>query len=449
MRIKFYNTKNKQKDFFYPITAGHITMYVCGPTVYDRAHIGNARSAVVFDTLYRFLSLQNKVTYVRNITDIDDKIIDASFIKNKTIAEITNETTKLYHEDMEQLGVALPTIEPKATDHIDEMIDMIKQLLAQQNAYEIKGHILFDTASYSNYGILSNRNLDDMIAGARVEIAPYKKNPQDFVLWKPSAVNTPGWNSPWGRGRPGWHIECSAMTLKHLGKNFDIHGGGQDLIFPHHENECAQSICANNSSFANYWLHNGMLMIDGKKMSKSSGNVFTVNELLKQSHGEEIRLAIISTHYRQPLNWTENTLVMAKSALQNLYKSLEGETAKSDDIDQSFMQALCDDLNTPKAICRLHEMANQIKKTYNNAEKSILRALLKNSGKILGILQNDYLNKENSTANKEQIDKLINQRLQAKQEKNYKLADQIRTQLKNQGILLEDTGNTTKWRKEI
>ncbi len=444
MKIKFYNTASRKEEIFTPILSHKVSMYVCGPTVYDRAHLGNARSAVVFDVLYRFLSIHYDVTYVRNITDIDDKIIDASIKRGQSIAAITRETTEYYHTDMAKLGVKRPTIEPKATDHISEMIDMIKLLISQHKAYEEQGHVLFDTVSYPGYGGLSNRNMDEMLAGARVEVAPYKKNLQDFVLWKPSDENEPGWKSPWGVGRPGWHIECSAMTLKHLGKNFDIHGGGQDLIFPHHENERAQSECATKGGFANYWLHNGMLKVNGKKMSKSLGNIFTINELLRHYTGEEIRLAIISTHYRQPLDWKDNTLPMAKAVMRNFYRALDGDIAETDKIDQEVLEAIGADLNIPRAIARMHEIVSAIKKSKDSQERKGLRALLQNSGKVLGLFDAKN-NRAESKISTEEVERLIASRMAAKKDKNYVLADQIRDDLKVMGIALEDNGETTNW----
>ncbi|HSV28377.1 MAG TPA: cysteine--tRNA ligase, partial [Candidatus Omnitrophota bacterium] len=301
MPLVLYNTLTRKKEAFEPIRPDHVGMYVCGPTVYDRAHIGNARPVIVFDVLYRLLTkLYPAVTYVRNITDVDDKINARAKDSGEPIDAITARTTKMFHEDIAELNALPPTIEPRATAHIGQMIAMIEALIAKGHAYEAEGHVLFSVPSMSDYGALSRRSMDEMIAGARVEVAPYKKNAADFVLWKPSSSDLPGWDSPWGRGRPGWHIECSAMSGQYLGQTFDIHGGGQDLVFPHHENEIAQSQCANGAPFARYWLHNGYLMVEGEKMSKSLGNFFTVRELLEQAPGEAIRLAMLSTHYHQP-----------------------------------------------------------------------------------------------------------------------------------------------------
>ena len=322
--MRLYNSLTRQKQTLTPLTPGEIGMYLCGPTVYDRAHIGNARPSAVFDTLCRLLSLTHKVTYVRNITDVDDKIIEAAHKNKETIETLTHRTTEQYQQDMGLLNISPPTVEPRATDHIKEMIHIIQILLDKGHAYEAESHVLFETTTDPNYGTLSNRNLEDMIAGARVEVAPYKKNPTDFVLWKPSQEGDPGWESPWGRGRPGWHIECSAMGQKYLGLTFDIHGGGQDLMFPHHENEKAQSTCAHGKdTFAQIWMHNGMLMVEGKKMSKSWGNFFTVHDLLGTLPGEVIRLTLLSSHYRQPLDWTRALVQQCKITLDRFYTSLK------------------------------------------------------------------------------------------------------------------------------
>ena len=361
MTFKIYNSYSRKKEVFKPVSEDLIKMYVCGPTVYNDPHIGNARPAVVFDVLYRLLNLlYPNVSYLRNITDIDDKINKEAQKLNTTIDVISNKYTKSYHEDMYALNVLEPTHEPRATEHINEIIHMIQGLIDKDYAYEAEAHVLFNVKSFKKYGVLSNRNLKEMVAGARVEVAPYKKNSHDFVLWKPSSSDLPGWDSPWGRGRPGWHIECSAMINKHLGSRIDIHGGGQDLIFPHHENEIAQSCCFNNNEFfVNYWIHNGYLQIEGEKMSKSLGNILTVKDLTKQYDGEVIRLALLSTHYRKPINFSFSLLNQTKNVLDKLYRLVESsefvmpKDFSINDIDKNVLSALCDDLNTPLAISKI------------------------------------------------------------------------------------------------
>lgn len=458
MTLKIYNTLTKKSETFTPLEPGKVGMYVCGPTVYDRAHIGNARPVVVFDTLYRLLSRDHEVTYVKNITDIDDKIIAASQKNGEDIADITKRYTALYQEDMLALNTLPPTLEPRATDHVAEMISMIEVLIEKGHAYAKDAHVLFDTTSDGNYGCLSNHPLEDMIAGARVEVAPYKKNPQDFVLWKPSSDDIPGWDSPWGRGRPGWHIECSAMGLKHLGERFDIHGGGIDLSFPHHENEIAQSTCAlGKGSFAQYWMHNGMLMVNGSKMSKSLGNFYTVEDLLAKANGETIRFAMLSTHYRQPLDWQDSTLPQAKSSLDTLYTALQYYTGGQDfvDIDTKVLEALQDDLNTPLAIARLHGMAKEINKCDDLVRKQILQGHLKASAGILGLLpqrtqdwfQADAPSQEGPSAS--EIEGLIEKRRDARANKDFAESDRIRDYLLSHKVTLEDSadGALTIWKR--
>lgn len=448
--LKLYNTLTRKEEDFEPLKPGQIGLYLCGPTVYDLAHIGNARSAVVFDMLFRLLRLSYQVTYVRNITDIDDKIMTAAQQSGKSIGEITTETTRYYFEDMTALGALLPTVSPKATEHLSEMIDMIKQLIEKEHAYVAQGHVLFDTLSDPTYGCLSRHPLEDIIIGARVEVAPYKKNPQDFVLWKPSDANQPGWESPWGRGRPGWHIECSAMSLKHLGETFDIHGGGQDLVFPHHENEIAQSTCAlGKGKFARFWLHNGMLMVRGAKMSKSLGNYFTVRDLLAQANGETIRFALLSTHYRQPLDWQDDTLPQAKASLDRLYTALKDDQPLTgqDQIDPKVIAALEDDLNTPKAIGYLHELAHLIHKATDPQQKQQYRQALYQSGQLLGFFQIPIEMWFQGGIDAAEVNELITQRQQARQQKNFAEADRIRDQLLAKGVVLEDTAQGTTWRK--
>ncbi len=456
MTLKIHNTLTKQLEDFTPITPGKVGLYVCGPTVYNRAHIGNARPVVVFDILYRLLSRDHEVTYVKNITDIDDKIIKASQESGESIKEITQRYTTFYQEDMAELNALPPTIEPRATDHVAEMINMIATLIEKGHAYAAEGHVLFDTTSDETYGCLSNHPLEDMIAGARVEVAPYKKNPQDFILWKPSTDDMPGWESPWGVGRPGWHIECSAMGQKHLGDTFDIHGGGLDLSFPHHENEIAQSTCAlGKGKFAQYWMHNGMLMVNGAKMSKSLGNFYTVQDLLSQANGETIRFAMLSSHYRQPLDWQDTTLPQAKAALDGLYTALEGfdEVIDENKVDEKLLSALQDDLNTPLAISRLHEMAKEINKCEEADEKQELQEALKASADVLGFLPKsaqEWFQSETPSQggpSSQEIEALIEQRITARANKDFAESDRIRDYLLEHKITLEDSAQGTIWKR--
>jgi cysteinyl-tRNA synthetase len=457
MSIKLFNTLTKQKEEFKPIDPNNVRIYVCGPTVYDRAHIGNARAVVVFDTLYRLLINNygnDKVTYVRNITDVDDKINKAASEKNIDISTLTDKTIKAFHNDMSALNCLTPDIEPRATEHIEGMIKMCEQLIEYNHAYVAERHVLFSVKSYNKYGNLSRRSKEDMIAGARVEIAPYKEDPADFVLWKPSEAKEPGWDSPWGRGRPGWHIECSVMSTKYLGHSFDIHGGGIDLQFPHHENEIAQSCCAYpKSDFAKYWVHNGFLSVEGEKMSKSLGNFITVRDLLDQNiTGEVIRHAILSTHYRKPLDWTKKALTDAQKAMDKFYRvinnnpnnnytestTLVSKTLITDDLDSEFISALEDDLNTPKAYSILHKLADE-----NKASS------LKACANLIGLLQNDpnkFLDHDSSI--EEYVNQLIIKRNKAREEKNWQESDRIRDELKTQGIALKDNSDgTTAWSK--
>jgi len=430
-------------------------MYVCGPTVYDFAHIGNARAYVVFDLLYRLLKAQySKVTYVRNITDVDDKINAAIAKTGEDITSLTQRTTKAYHEDMASLQVLSPDIEPRATAHIPEMIAMILQLLDQGYAYEADGHVLFAVSTDANYGNLSGRNREEMVAGARVEVAPYKRDPADFVLWKPSDAATPGWDSPWGRGRPGWHIECSAMCRKYLGDTFDIHGGGIDLIFPHHENEVAQSCCALQVPLlARFFVHNGHLTVSGDKMAKSVGNFFTVRDLLETYPGEAIRLALLSTQYRQPLNWDHSLIQNAKQTLDRFYGCLRGLDKRSSTTpDSHVLAALNDDLNTPLALMHLHELATSFNKATQADERLQIAETLRESGKILGILQQpaeDWFHgspQKTSLADTD-IEKLLQQRQQARDKRQFDESDRLRDHLLDQGIILEDSPSGTTWRR--
>ena len=443
--LKLYNSLTRAKEEFTPLDPAHVKLYACGPTVYNYAHIGNARMAVIFDQLARVMRhLYPRVTYVSNITDIDDKIITASAESGEPIETITRKYEKIYNDDMAYLRVIAPDIQPRATEHIGEMISIIEKLIKNGNAYAKDGHVLFSVPSFPAYGGLSGRSRDDQIAGARVEIAPYKKDPADFVLWKPSESDQPGWDSPWGYGRPGWHIECSAMAEKHLGLPFDIHGGGADLKFPHHENEIAQSCCAQSSddlsSFAKTWVHNGFVTVEGEKMSKSIGNFTTVHDLIdKGVKGEVIRFALLSSHYRAPLDWSEKLLEQTKAQLDSFYKALKNSVEGSKaEIDKELLDALADDLNTPAAFTRLHAIAAI-------GDKAQLLA----AGKLLGILQEDpdiWLGYK-VEGDTEWIEDLLAERTEAKKNKNFARADEIRNELHSKGITIEDTPLGAKWRK--
>lgn len=454
MAIKIHNTLTRQKQTFEPITPGKVGMYVCGPTVYDLAHIGNARPVIVFDVLYRLLRHvygEGNVKYVRNITDVDDKINARAAEAGEDIGVVTAKTAAAYHEDMEAIGALPPDVEPRATEHVPQMIAMIETLIAGKFAYEAEGHVLFHVKADADYGCLSGRSVEDMIAGARVEVAPYKKDPADFVLWKPSSDDLPGWDSPWGRGRPGWHIECSAMGEEHLGVTFDIHGGGLDLIFPHHENEIAQSSCAHGSKpLANYWVHNGFVMAEGEKMSKSLGNFFTVRDLLADWDGEVIRYNMLSTHYRAPLDWTRAGCEQAKQSLDRLYtalRALEGVEVGDASIPDALLAALEDDLNTPLALSVLHELAGEANKAADGEKGRIKGALLAGAGLLGLLLQDPEAWFKAGTDNAAGIEALIEKRLQARTDKNFALADQIRDDLAAQGVILEDGPGGTTWKR--
>lgn len=451
-----FNTLKKRKEEFVPIDSNNVRMYVCGPTVYDRAHLGNAKTPVVFDVLYRVLRNRygnDKVTYVSNITDVDDKILNKHKETGKPIREITEQTYQWYIDDMAKLNVLSPNHRPRATEYINEMIEIVELLLKNGHAYESRGHVLFDVDSMKNYGFLSGRSMKEMLAGARIEVADYKKNPADFVLWKPSETNQPGWNSPWGYGRPGWHLECSAMSSKLLGNSFDIHGGGADLIFPHHENECAQSLCAYpHDCFARYWVHGGMLMVDGVKMSKSLGNFYTIDQVLEKAPAEALRLLFLTTHYHQPFNFTFEGLELAKQSLDKFYNALLRVIDVDTDnslADERIVNALEDDLNTPLAISYLHELVNNLNKSEDYAEKAKWKSMLLKSADLLGILwQNpEEWFKGDVEGDAEEIEALIVKRAEAKKNKDYVLADKIRNDLKEKGILLEDGPQGTTWKK--
>ena len=460
MVLKIHNTLSGTKEAFEPVDENHVRIYACGPTVYNFAHIGNARMAVVNDLLVNVLRTQFKrVTYVSNITDIDDKIIDAAHELNEPIKNLTTKYTKIYNDDMGFLNVKLPDIQPRATDHIGEMIDLIKKLMEKNYAYEKDGHVLFHVPNFSRYGVLSKRNRDEQIAGSRVDVAPFKKDPADFILWKPSPDPLPGWESPWGFGRPGWHLECSAMSEKTLGLPFDIHSGGMDLVFPHHENEIAQTCSLDDNhepeSFAKFWFHNGFVNVEGEKMSKSIGNIKLVHDLKKQYKGEVLRLTLLSAHYRQPLNWTKEIIDQNSKMLDRFYRSLKDlqdiETS-SETVSEEILESLLDDLNTPKVLAKLNTLSNTLSSA-NSEEKRNIKNNLIAVGKILGVMQEDpniWLG-YNQTANpeKEEIERLINQRNEARRNKDFKLADQIRDKLKSKGIEIEDTKNGTIWRKDL
>lgn len=457
MTLKLFNTLAKCKQVFEPIDPQRVTMYVCGPTVYSYAHIGNARPAVVFDVLIRLLRKEYpKVVYARNLTDVDDKINAAAAKEQVAISVITERFTKIYHQDMATLNVLMPDIEPRATDHIEQIIKMIETLVNQGYAYEAEQHVMFDVPTYKRYGELSGRNRDDMIAGARVEVAPYKRDPADFVLWKPSTPEQPAWESPWGKGRPGWHIECSAMVEAHLGTSIDIHGGGQDLIFPHHENEIAQSTCAHGGElYCRYWLHNGFVNVDHEKMSKSIGNVLLVNDLLKEAPGEAVRYALLSTHYRSPLDWSDELLASSKKSLDRLYGVLDElrdvtATEPAANITDSFYQALNEDLNTPLAFSELHAIAKLANMAESAASKAALKGALLECANQLGLLQqhaNEWFGADGSDANSASIEELVKQRNAARADKDYVQADKIRDQLMQMGIEILDRAEGTSWRK--
>ena len=459
MVLKIHNTLTGTKEIFKPVDESHVRVYACGPTVYNFAHIGNARMAVANDLLINVLRTQfKKVTYVSNITDIDDKIIEAAHELNEPIKNLTTKYTNIYNEDMGYLNVQLPDVQPRATDHIKEMIDLITKLIESGNAYEKNSHVLFHVPSYSKYGVLSKRNRDEQIAGSRVEVAPFKKDPADFILWKPSPDPMPGWESPWGFGRPGWHLECSAMSEKTLGLPFDIHSGGMDLVFPHHENEIAQTCSLHKNhdpdSFAHFWFHNGFVNVEGEKMSKSIGNIRLVHDLKNQYRGEVLRLTLLSAHYRQPLNWTKEIIDQNSKMLDRLYRSLKDLQEielTSKNLSNDVMESLLDDLNTPKLLAHLNTLANKLS-TADKAEKINIKNNLIAAGKLLGILREDpdvWLGyNQSSNPEKEEIEGLINQRNEARRDKDFKLADEIRDKLKIKGIEIEDTNNGTIWRKD-
>lgn len=438
--IKIYNAREKAKLAFTPIDVNNVRMYVCGPTVYDYAHIGNARPAIVFDIMFRLLRHEYgeaHVTYARNITDVDDKINTRAIEENRSIAEVTTQTTAQYHADIDALNVLRPTIEPFATQHIAEMIEMIEVLIAKGHAYEAENHVLFSVSSMDNYGEFSRKNLEDMLAGARVDVAAYKRDEMDFVLWKPSTADQPAWDSPWGKGRPGWHIECSAMAKKHLGDVFDIHGGGLDLIFPHHQNEVAQSCCANDTKqMANHWMHNEFLNVEGEKMSKSLGNFLTINDARKQHPAEALRLMMLMTHYRKTINWSADSASEAMKMLSKWHeKTANISKVSTADIAPEFIDALADDLNTPLAISILHQLDG---------------IQLKASAQFIGLLlesQADFMSFKpaGTDIDEAEILTLIDKRNQAKADKDWALADKIRDDLAGKSVIIKDSADGTSW----
>ena len=443
------NSLGNKKEKFVPINKSKVGMYVCGPTVYDDSHIGNARPLVVFDILFRVLKCKfgdEAVTYVRNITDIDDKIIQSSNEKNLSTEELTNKITKNFHDDCTYLNCENPTFEPKATENISSMIEMINQLLRNGYAYLNNQHVYFEVKKFKDYGKLSNKNLEELVAGSRVEVSDNKKNPEDFVLWKPSKDKEPYWESPWGKGRPGWHLECSIMSKKYLGDKFDIHGGGRDLIFPHHENEIAQSRCANeNEVFANYWVHNGFITISNEKMAKSQGNILKINEFKKQINGQVLRLALMNAHYRQPLDWNDNLINQCQNTLNKWYESYI-ELRKQVLIPDEYLNPLYDDLNTPGYIANLHKL-------FENSQKGELKdkEIFTSACNFVGLLNDTKkqwieFKKNQSTISEQEILAKIDERNKARDKKNYKLADKIRNELLDKGVLIEDKDDKTSWK---
>ena len=445
-KLQLTNSFTRKKETFNPIDPKKISLYSCGPTVYDKPHVGNARTLVVFDMLFRILKLSygQNVLYVRNITDVDDKIIEASKKNKKSINEITENITKIFHKDCESLNCLKPTKEPKATEHIKEMIEMTSSLIKKKFAYENEGHVYFSVASYKNYGKLSNKNLDELKSGSRIEVSNLKKDPMDFVLWKPSSAADPGWESPWGRGRPGWHLECSVMSEKYLGKTFDIHGGGLDLIFPHHENEIAQSCCNNSlDRLANYWVHNGFVTINKEKMSKSLGNVISISDAVSKYSGQVVRLALLSAHYSQPLDWNNDLLNQQKNTIDKWYNLYE----ETNEVDISEISvSLFDDLNTPGFIAKLHELYNDAIKG-DNKKKIIFNNACRFLG-LFNISKNEWQNlkKRRLNISENTILKKIDERAKAKKDGNFDLADKIRNDLFDQGILIEDQKEKTIWK---
>jgi cysteinyl-tRNA synthetase len=456
MDLQLYNNLHRQLEVFTPLDPARVTMYLCGPTVYDYVHVGNARGPVVFDVLARLLRRRYpKLVYARNITDVDDKINAAASALGVPIATITDRFTAVYREDMGRLGVIPQDVEPHATQHMPQIIAMIQALIASGHAYAADAHVLFSVASFADYGMLSRRPPDEMLAGARVEVAPYKRDPGDFVLWKPSTPDLPGWDSPWGIGRPGWHIECSAMAEAHLGQTIDIHGGGLDLQFPHHENELAQSTCAHGGKvFARFWVHNGMLNMAGAKMSKSVGNVSRLHELLALHPPEALRYALLSAHYRQPLEWSDALIEQSVRTLDRLYgtlRELAGVAAPGrDDLPPAVEAALCDDLNTPAVLAELAGIAANARRATSDAERARLKADLLAGAGILGLLQADpadWFSRGGDADEDARIQGIVDARNAAKKARDFATADRLRDELAREGVLLEDTAGGVRWRR--
>ena len=455
MTIKFYNSLTNQKEDFVPIREGEVGVYVCGMTVDDNCHLGHARAMMAFDILARYLRYQNyKVNFIRNITDIDDKIIERANENKETIDALTDRTIASMQEDFSKLGLEIPTNEPRATDHIEGMIAMISTLIDKGHAYHSEGgDVFFAVRTFPEYGKLSNKNIDDLNPGSRIEEDDSKKDPLDFVLWKSAKPNEPSWDSPWGLGRPGWHIECSVMSLENLGKHFDIHGGGPDLLFPHHENEIAQSECASDHKFANYWMHSGLLKINGEKMSKSLGNFAMLKDLFASYHPEVIRYYLISSHYRSSLNFDNESLDQARSALTRLYQAISVAPSKDSDLHddsvKEFIHSMNDDLNTPEALSTLFGLAKLINSSQDAQDQSMYASTMRELGKVLGLLNDssEAFLQYGAKLTDEEISKIIDERNQARDNKDFQKADQIRDELAAQGILLDDSSDGTSWKK--
>ena len=460
MALYLHNTLTRSRERFEPAEPGKVTMYVCGPTVYNFAHIGNARPPVVFDVLARLLRRSYELTYARNVTDVDDKINAAAAKEGVEIGVLTARYLAAYHEDMATLGVLPPDVEPKVTDNLGPIIAMIEKLVASGHAYEADGHVLFAVASFSDYGRLSGRDRDDLIAGARVEVAPYKRDPADFVLWKPSSEDIVGWESPWGRGRPGWHIECSAMAETHLGETIDIHGGGQDLVFPHHENEVAQSTCAHvGRPYCRYWIHNGLIHVDSEKMSKSIGNVLLVRDLLAEAPGEVVRLGLLTAHYRQPLDWAGEVLAEAEQKLDRMYGALREAGIEGPAVDDGIeppaavVEALEDDLNSPRALAELFSLARDANRADDSGARITKATQLRAGAKLLGLLQDDpkawfmRSGASDDGLSDAEIDALMAERETLRQARKFAEADAIRDRLASQSVVIEDGTAGPRWRR--
>jgi len=459
MALYLHNTLSRSRERFEPADPKRVTMYVCGPTVYNFSHIGNARPPVVFDVLARVLRRSYGLVYARNVTDVDDKINAAAKAENIDIAVLTTRYLSAYLEDMGTLGVQPPDLAPRVTEHLPQIVDLIERLVKTDHVYEAEGHILFSVASYADYGHLSGRSLDDMLAGARVDVAPYKRDPADFVLWKPSADDVVGWDSPWGRGRPGWHVECSAMAETHLGETIDIHGGGQDLVFPHHENETAQSTCAHAGRlYCRYWIHNGLIHVDREKMSKSLGNVLLLRDLLAEAPGETVRLGLLTAHYRQPLDWADDVLADAQQKLDRMYGALRAAGVSGtveDDVGEppaSVVEALDDDLNTPRALAALFDLTREANRETDSERRLKIATDLRAGAGLLGLLQADpeawFVDSGKTDAlGVAEIDALVSQRERFRVERDFAAADGIRAQLENAGIVIEDSSDGSRWRR--